>query len=206
MTTPARFTADVLRNRHNRAILQRWRALALPDGWLVAGCLFQTVWNLHDGAEPEARINDYDIFYFDASDVSEAAEQHVQQRVNTVLADLGITAEAKNQARVHLWYPEHFGFDYPQLHGSRDGIARFLVPGTCVGMRPRGDGDGDGEGASFEVHAPYGLAMLYEGLLTMNPLTPHRELFEAKVKSYRGRWGWLRVEDGAVDVQDRSRS
>lgn len=34
-----RFRADVLTNRNNKAILDRWAALALPDGWLVAGCL-----------------------------------------------------------------------------------------------------------------------------------------------------------------------
>jgi hypothetical protein len=33
-----RFRADVLTNRNNRAILARWAALAVPDGWLVAGC------------------------------------------------------------------------------------------------------------------------------------------------------------------------
>ena len=40
-----RFLDDIRRNPNNRAILERWDALALPDGWLVAGCLFQTVWN-----------------------------------------------------------------------------------------------------------------------------------------------------------------
>ncbi|MEV4780693.1 hypothetical protein [Burkholderia sp. LMU1-1-1.1] len=34
-----RFRADVLANRNNKAILARWAALALPDGWLVAGIL-----------------------------------------------------------------------------------------------------------------------------------------------------------------------
>jgi uncharacterized protein len=41
-----RFVHDVMSNRYNRAIFERWESLALPDGWLVAGCLFQTVWNL----------------------------------------------------------------------------------------------------------------------------------------------------------------
>jgi len=30
-------------------------------------------------------------------------------------------------------------------------------------------------------------------VLTMNPLVPHRELFERKAASYRARWPWLRV-------------
>ncbi len=176
-----RFLADVLTNRHNRAILDRWSALALPDGWLVAGCLFQTVWNLQAGRAPEAGIKDYDLFYFDAQDLSEAGERRVQARVDALLGDLGVTVEASNQARVHLWYESYFGHPYESLRSARDGIDRFLVPATCVGMR------------SGELHAPHGLALLYDGVLTMNPLVPHIDLFQAKAASYRSRWPWLEV-------------
>jgi hypothetical protein len=47
--TPARFVGDALQNPVNRAILERLPALGLPDAWLVAGCLFQTVWNVQAG-------------------------------------------------------------------------------------------------------------------------------------------------------------
>jgi uncharacterized protein len=181
-----RFVGDVQANPHNRAILERWKELALPGGWLVAGCLFQTVWNLRGGNAPDAHIKDYDLFYFDGTDLGEAAERRVQARAEAVTADLGILVEAKNQARVHLWYREHFGHEYPQLRSARDGIDRFLVPATCVGLRPGG--------AHCEVYAPYGLALLYDGVLAPNPLTDHRELFQAKAASYRRRWPWLRVE------------
>lgn len=67
-----RFLADILKNTNNRAILDRWNLLALPDGWLVAGCLFQSVWNLQRGRPPEADIKDYDLFHFDPVDTSEA--------------------------------------------------------------------------------------------------------------------------------------
>jgi hypothetical protein len=181
----ARFLADIQQNPKVRAILARWERLALPDGWLVAGCLFQTVWNLREGKDPAAAIKDYDFFYFDADDLSEEAERTVQLRVERALADLGVSLEAKNQARVHLWYEEHFGHPYPQLASACDGIDRFLVTGTCVGVRP--------EGGDFALYAPYGLAMLYDGVLAPNPLTDHRALFEAKAQSYRARWPWLRT-------------
>jgi len=186
MTTLERFVADVRTNRHNRAILERWHALNLPDGWLVAGCLFQTVWNLQAGAAPEANIRDYDLFYFDADDLSEAGEQRVQAHVDDVLGDLGIVTEAKNQARVHLWYQDHFGHPYAPLASSRDGIARFLVPATCVGLRMAADGP--------ELFAPYGLPLLYAGRLTPNPLIDHRELFHAKARSYQARWPALVIQ------------
>jgi len=190
----ARFTDDLLSNRSNRALLERWHRLALPDAWLVAGCLFQTVWNRRAGLPAEAQIKDHDLFYFDPADTSEAAERRTQARVDAAVADLGVPVEAKNQARVHLWYEGWFGFPYPPLAGSRDGIDRFLVRATCVGVRPRGEGIADG----LEVYAPHGLEALYEGRLAPNPRTDHRPLFERKVASYRERWPWLTVE-GAVE-------
>lgn len=184
---PQRFVADILANRTNRAILQAWDDLQLEDGWLVAGCLFQTVWNLRDGRAPENGIKDYDLFYFDASELSAAAEAAVQARVERVLGSLGAPIEVKNQARVHLWYEEHFGRPYPQLASAREGIDRFLIPSTCVGVRRIGRG--------HELHAPNGLADLYAGVLTPNPLTPHIALFREKANSYRSRWPWLEVRD-----------
>jgi len=181
MAMQERFLADILTNRHNRAILDRWDALALPDGWLVAGCLFQTVWNLREGRSPEADIKDYDLFYFDPEDTSMAGEQQVQARVNNVLGDLGITIEASNQARVHLWYESYFGEPYKMLRSAREGIDRFLMPATCVGVRPG------------EIYVPNGLGVLYDGILTMNPLTPHLDLFKRKAESYRARWSWIKV-------------
>lgn len=174
-----RFLADVLRNTHNRAILERWDELALPDGWLVAGCLFQTVWNVQSGCAPEAAIKDYDLFYFDPLDKTEAGERCVQERTEKVLNDLGIRVEATNQARVHLWYESYFGRPYEQLRSAKDGIDRFLIPATCVGVRPG------------EIYAPNGLELIYDGLLTSNPKTPYRDLFERKAASYQARWPWL---------------
>ena len=190
MATPdaqaTRFVDEALRNNNNRLILQRLPALRLPDAWLVAGCLFQTVWNLRAGRDATAGIKDYDLFYFDSDDLSEQAEADIDQRVQACLGDLGITVEAKNQARVHTWYHDWFGFSYPKLVNSRDGIDRFLVPGTCVGLQPT-------QGGTPRLYAPYGLTDLYDGVLRPNPRCDHRVLFRKKAESYRARWDWLRI-------------
>jgi hypothetical protein len=183
-----RFLADILTNRYNRAILDAWSAFELEDGWLVAGCLFQTAWNLASGRAPEDCIKDYDIFYFDAADVSAEAEARVQARVESVLGSLDVPIEVKNQARVHLWYEEHFGHPYEELASAKEGIDRFLVTSTCVGVRPVAGG--------YEVYAPNGLAILYAGVLTPNPLVPHLKLFRSKAASYRSRWSWLEAREG----------
>ncbi len=186
--TPAGFIGDVLRNDANRAILQRLSSLQLPDAWLVAGCLFQTIWNLRCGRAPRAGIKDYDLFYFDADDLSAGAERAVGERVQACYRDLGVTVEAKNQARVHTWYADWFGFPYPALENSRDGIDRFLVTCTCVGLQC-------GSGDSPRLYAPNGLDELYRGVLRPNPRCDHRPLFLQKTASYRSRWDWLQVVD-----------
>jgi hypothetical protein len=181
MTTD--FTAHVALNPMNRAILARWHRIDLPGSWLVAGCLFQTVWNITAGLRPETGIKDYDIFYFEPSDLSEAAEAKAQAHADAVLGDLGITVEVANQARVHCWYQAHFGYPYPPLASAEDGIGRFLVRETCLGIRPG------------QCRAPFGLSGVYAGTLTPNPATPYPELFAQKVASYKARWNWLRVVD-----------
>lgn len=182
-----RFVQQVLSNRFNAAILDRMPGFELPDAWLVAGCLFQTAWNLRTGQPAAAQIRDYDLFYFDPSDISEATEREVQGRLAALCADLPVVIEAKNQARVHLWYEDWFGHHYGALRSSRDGIDRFLVACTCVGLRA------PTQGAAPELYAPHGLADLQAGLLRPNPKCDLPELFAAKADSYISRWPWLRV-------------
>ena len=99
--------------------------------------------------------------------------------------------EIRNQARVHLWYPQRFGHAYPQLSSARAGIDRYLVACTCVGI----------EVATGELYAPHGLHELAQGLLRVNPLTPQPQLFAAKAHSDVARWPWLRIASGS-DAQE----
>jgi uncharacterized protein len=178
----ARFRNDMAKNAAISAILSRWDRLCLPQLWLVAGCLFQTAWNSQAGRPPGAGIKDYDFFYYDPTDLTADSEAQAQSHLESELGDLGVDIEVVNQARVHTWYPEHFGQPYPALRTVEEGIDRFLVLETCVGIRPD------------RIYSPNGLEGIYAGTLTPNPLTPYPELFHRKVESYRQRWDWLGVQ------------
>jgi hypothetical protein len=141
------FLAMALRNPVNEAITDELHRLALPDAWVVAGCLVQTAWNAQTGRAVDYGIADYDIFYFDP-DTSWAAEDAVISQLRSRLVGLGVKVEARNQARVHLWYPEKHGLPYPPLTCSTDGIDRFLTRNTKVGLRRTAGG--------YEVYAPHG--------------------------------------------------
>src|SRR6478609_5515788 len=97
------FLAAASRNPANEIIAEELFRLALPDAWLVSGCLVQTVWNVLTGRAVDYGINDYDVFYFDP-DTSWEAEEAVIRDVHDAFANLGVTVEIRNQARVHLWY------------------------------------------------------------------------------------------------------
>ena len=73
----ARFEAALRRNRTLTEVLARAARLDLPGWYLVAGCLYQTVWNVVSGQPSEAGILDYDLAYFDDSDLSWAAEDAI---------------------------------------------------------------------------------------------------------------------------------
>lgn len=187
--SPARLLALARANPTNRLLLERLPALGLADAWLVAGCLCQAVWNARDGRPAAHGVKDYDVFYHDASDLSWDAEDRVIRRVAEALGPDAAGVEVRNQARVHLWYAERFGGSYPRLGCSRDGIARFPVAGTCVGIAL----DRPGGGA---VAAPNDLEDLFRGVLRPNPLLPRPDLFAAKVAAYQARWPWLTVAGG----------
>ena len=55
----AAFQAVLQRNQVLAVVLSRAAVLDLPDWYLVAGCLYQTVWNVVTGQPPEAGILDY---------------------------------------------------------------------------------------------------------------------------------------------------
>lgn len=181
--TPEEFLAIAKQNPRNAELLKRLPALGLNQCHLAAGCLFQAVWNHLSGRPADWGVSDYDIFYFDDRDLSWEAEDAVIKQADTLFADLGAKIEIRNQARVHLWFPERFNAAYPQLHSARDGIDRYLIPCTCVGI----------DVSSGELYAPNGLADLTAGILRINPLLPQPEMFRKKAQSYRERWPWLTI-------------
>jgi uncharacterized protein len=154
------FLAAVLRNPNNKIIADELLRLALPDAWIVSGCLVQTVWNVQTGRAVDYGINDYDVFYFD-HDTSWAAEDAVIRRLQDAFAKFAVKIEVRNQARLHLWYTEKHGLPYPPLLASTDGIDRFLTKNTRIGIRRTRNG--------YDVYAPDGFDDVADMIVRPNP-------------------------------------
>lgn len=183
-----------LRNPNNTELIARLDHLNIPDCWLVSGALFQTVWNVLTDRPVTHGIKDYDVFYFDDRDLSWEAEDAVIKQVAVATADLGIDVELRNQARVHLWYTEKFGGDYPALTHASQAIDRFLVKACMVGMKSCGDG-------TFDLCAPAGLADVANMIARPNVTTNYApEKYDAKVGRWKQAWPELTVLPGDVSV------
>ena len=167
------------------AVVERMPALELPDCWLTAGCLFQTVWNVLSGVDPQAGIRDYDLNYFDAVDLSWDAEDREIRQVTNAFADLDATVEVRNEARVHLWYEEKFGVPCPSYRSTRHALSTFPNCSSCVGVRPA-------EGR-LEVFAPFGLADLFAMRTRPNPVLAPAAVYAAKTTRWREQWPGLTV-------------
>ncbi|MFD5830211.1 nucleotidyltransferase family protein [Lentzea sp. NPDC060358] len=166
-------------------VLRRAEVLGLPDWYLTAGCVFQTVWNVVTGRPPTEGIRDYDLFYFDAADLGWDAEDEVIRAGARVFADLPVVVEIRNEARVHLWYEDRFGVPCPPHTSTEAAIDSFASTTCCVGVRLDGD--------RWHVYAPHGLDDVAGLVVRPNPVLAPRAVYETKTRRWQEQWPALTV-------------
>ena len=174
------------RNRTLSAVLSGAAAMNLPDWYLVAGWLYQTVWNVITGQPPEAGILDYDLVYFDPSDLSWEAEDAVIRAGDEIFAGLAAPVQIRNQARVHLWYEQKFGSPCPPHASSEAAIDTYEATVACLGVRLE-------PGGRCRVYAPYGLSDVFNLVIRPNPVLATRDVYETKTARWQGQWPGLTV-------------
>lgn len=167
-------------------VLTRAAEMNLPGWYLVAGCLYQTVWNVVTGRPAATGILDYDLAYFDGDDLSWEAEDEVIQAGCRVFAGLRIPVEIRNQARVHLWYERKFGASCPPYTSAEAAIDSFEATAACLGVRLESEG-------YWRIYAPYGLADIFSLVVRPNPVLAPRSVYEAKVARWQRQWPALTV-------------
>jgi len=171
------------------AVLERARDLDLPDWLVVSGAIYQRVLNHLTGRDPDYGIKDYDLAYFDASDISYEAEDAVIRRAAAAFEPpLRELVEVRNQARVHVWFEGKFGEPYAPLSCAAEALERFVSATFAVGVRLRPDD-------SLVIVAPFGLDDLFALRMRPNP----RRVTNGFARTAAGlvsRWPELMVEPG----------
>lgn len=150
-----------------------------------AGAVAQTVWNLQCGNDPSYGIDDMDIAYHDP-DTGYGAEDAVIRMWSARLSALPLRLDIKNQARVHLWYPDRFGREIAPYASVEDAIRTWPTTATAVGVRLRPDD-------TLEVFAPFGLDDLFAQTVRPNKAQITEAIYLAKVAKWTAKWPGLAV-------------
>jgi uncharacterized protein len=168
-------------------VLETARELALPDWLIVSGAVYQRVFNHLTGRDPDYGIKDYDLAYFDASDISYEAEDAVIRRAAAAFEPpLRELVEVRNQARVHVWFEGKFGEPYAPLSCSAEALERFVSPIFAVAARLDQDD-------RMVIVAPFGLEDLFAMRLRPNPIRKTGG-FARTAAGVTSRWPELIVE------------
>jgi len=179
--------ADIIRSSPILAeVLRGLRDDGLPDHLLVAGAIYNLVWNRLTGRPDLNGINDIDVFYFDDRDLSYEAEDVVIQRLARRFAHLPLPVQVRNQARVHLWFPQRFGVAFEPLTSSGEMLGRYASKTHSVGARLKADD-------SLTIVAPFGLDDIFSFRIVPNKVLMNKPAHEAKGARAKGVWPELTV-------------
>jgi hypothetical protein len=174
-------------------VLEAARTVDAPDWLIGSGAVRTAVWDHLHGYAKRTELADIDLVFFDPDDLSEAREHETQSRLQSVLPDE--PWDAKNQAAVHLWYPEKFGYEVDPLTSSAAAVATWPETAVCVGLRLA-------ENDRVLIEAPLGLDDLLGLVHRHNPTRVSVEEYERRLSANRITERWPRV----TVVPARSRS
>lgn len=168
-------------------VLTRAATLGLPNWYLAAGAVSQTVWNHMSGLPPDTGIADYDLVYHDDGDVSWDAEDRHIQRAAALFADLPhVDVEVRNQARVHLWYEKKYGIPCAPHASVEAGIDTWISTSAMIGIRL--------DGQEWSVYAPRGLSDFFNMVARPNTALGRKQEYDKKAARWKGIWDKLTVE------------
>ena len=174
----------VMLNSNLKEILIKSKELNITDYYIGAGCIAQTVWNFLYDNPIDYGISDIDFVYFDLN-LEESAENLMAQRVNTLFSDIKIPIDVKNEARVHLWYENHFGYKIEPYNSLEESINTWPTTATSIGVRIEED--------RLRVYAPFGLNDLFGGIVWANKVQITEEIYNNKVNKWHNKWPNLTI-------------
>ncbi|MEE8335954.1 MAG: nucleotidyltransferase family protein, partial [Candidatus Neomarinimicrobiota bacterium] len=134
MITEQQFIAIILKNKALSAVAEKAARLELNNWYVGAGVLCQTYWNYVHGFPLQTHIRDIDLVYFEDADLSWEKENEYIQKAQQVFKTLSLKIDLKNQARVHLWYAEKFGYEIKPYDSIKSAIDTWPTTATAMGL------------------------------------------------------------------------
>lgn len=164
--------------------------LQLPNFYIAAGSIFQTIWNYQDGRDLNYEIKDLDVIYYNSEDLSIDTDMKYYEMIQEYARSHNISYEVdiSNEARMHLWKEKKEGGKVLPYKNSEDAIDRWIATVHAIGITL--------EGGSIKVYAPYGLSDIFSR--TIRPIKHSgnsKELYNKKVNDWKKRFSKLTVID-----------
>lgn len=182
------FISILSKNDDLMCILNYICDLELPNFYIAAGSVFQTIWNFYDGVSLNNGIKDIDIIYYDSNNLSKSDEQELEDKIVTHFSEVGLSYEfdIHNEARMHLWKKENENKNIGQYLNSEDAIDKWIATVHAVGITK--------SNGVIKVYAPYGLSDIFSR--TIRPIKHKynsKDLYDKKVKSWSSRFDNLNI-------------
>jgi hypothetical protein len=175
----------ILSNEIIKDTLEEASDMELKNYYIGAGCIAQTVWNYQMKLELSNGISDIDFAYYDDHDLSIEAENSIIENISKSIMQCPIKLDIKNQARVHLWYKDHFGYDIKPINSVEDAINRWPTTATSIGVRL--------ENGKLKIYAPFGLNDLFGMIVRANKAQITEEIYLQKANKWITKWPALNV-------------
>lgn len=178
----------IKQNRDLMAILDYIETLNLPNFYIAAGSIFQTVWNYYDNKPLNYGIKDIDIIYYDGKNLSKEKEQELEDNIQNFFTELGYNYkfDVHNEARMHLWKKENENKEINQYKNSEDAIDKWIATVHAIGITK--------ENEEIKVYAPYGLSDIFSRIIRpIKHKANSKELYDKKVSSWQKRFENLNI-------------
>ena len=175
--------AILFQNEVLTSIFEKASILDLPDWYLGAGAIAQTVWNHKNGFDLSQGIKDYDLVYFD-TDITEKKQSQYIRKAKEPFGDLPV--DIVNEAKVHLWYREQFGKDILPYTSTESAIDTWPTTATSIGITRTTNGE-------VKIYAPYGLDDLLSLTVRANKVLISKAVYQQKVEKWIKVWPSLNI-------------
>lgn len=163
------------------ALLRSVRDLHLPDWYLAAGVIRNTVWDVLHHYKKRTPLNDIDVVYFDPD--KKISEKEIEKKLKKMYPHY--TFEVVNQAFVH----ETYKYKKP-VQSSCEAIGMFIEIPTCVGVRLEKED-------FLRICAPHGLEHMFT--FHVSPISQQKEVLyrykeRMKKKQWKKLWPQLTID------------
>lgn len=176
------------KNKELMDILDFIYELRLPNFYIAAGSVFQTIWNYYDNKPLNYGIKDIDVIYYNKDDLSVDTDINYFNLINDYCINQGYNYEidVSNEARMHLWKKEKFNIDVEQYVNSEDAINKWIATVHAIGITKKNE--------KIKIYAPYGLSDIYSK--TIRPIKHKyntKEIYDKKANGWNERFSDLNI-------------